>query len=133
MAAINHPPGLPALMLAIAAGCVASACARDAPLARDVSIAPAWSPSPPVVGTARLTLRVLDAARTPVTGAQLKVESHMSHPGMPPLLTTPVERAPGVYDTDVQFTMRGDWILVVSGQLADGSRVHQRIDVRDVR
>lgn len=74
-----------------------------------------------------VTLR--DAARRPVRGAKLQVEGHMSHPGMAPVIAKAAERADGVYEVQLQFTMRGDWILLVTGELPDGRRINHRVDV----
>ena len=111
---------------------VTGACRR--PAAAD-TITVEWSlaPTPPVVGGSTLTLRVLDAARRPVRGAALKVEGHMSHPGMSPVLASVAERGDGLYEAELQFTMRGDWILLVSGSLSSGAAVRHRIDVPNVQ
>ena len=39
----------------------------------------------------------------------------------------------GVYEAELQFTMRGDWILLVGGTLPDGAAINHRIDVAGVR
>lgn len=119
----------PLLLMALAIA--ASGCRQPAPAA-DVALTWTLAPDPPVVGPARLTLRPTDAAGRPVRAATLRVEGHMSHPGMAPMLSTAIEREDGVYEADLQFTMRGDWILIVSGSLPDGGTVQQRIDVPGV-
>jgi hypothetical protein len=63
----------------------------------------------------------------------VRLQGHMSHPGMTPIAADAAERAPGVYVADFAFTMRGDWALLVSVTAASGPRLEQRIDVRDVR
>jgi hypothetical protein len=105
---------------------------REASNAVDV----AWTldPSPPVVGTpivVRLSLR--DADRKPILGARLRLEGLMSHPGMAPVTTAVVERGNGDYEAPLQFTMGGDWILRVTGQLADGGAVEKQIEINGVR
>jgi hypothetical protein len=121
---------LPALLLLIATA-IAGACG-PAP-ARGVAFDWAIAPAPPVVGGATLTLRLSDAAGHPVEGARLRIEGHMSHPGMAPVIAKADERGPGVYEAPVSFTMRGDWILLVTGTLASGERIEHRIDVRNVQ
>ena len=101
--------------------------------ARDLTFEWTLTPAPVSVGSARLQLRVLDAARQPVRGAQLKIETQMSHPGMAPLVVIATERGDGLYEAELQFSMGGDWILVVEGSLSNGARVHHRIDVPNVR
>ncbi len=80
---------------------------------------------------ARLTLR--DAAQQPVTGARLRLEGLMSHPGMAPLSAALVERGNGEYDAPLTFTMAGDWILLVTGELADGKTIKKQIELNGVR
>lgn len=53
----------------------------------------------------------------------------MAHPGMAPLVATAAERGDGVYQILLRFTMRGNWILLVTGKLPDGRRIDHRIDV----
>lgn len=130
-AARARPPRiLPLLLAALTAAWVTSACHRPPPAA-DVSITWTLAPTPPVVGPAVLTLRVTDGGQ-PVPAATLRIEGHMSHPGMAPVLATATERGDGVYEAELQFTMRGDWILLVSGNLPDGGRLQHRIDVPGV-
>jgi hypothetical protein len=70
---------------------------------------------------ATLTLR--DRAHRPVPGAQLQVKGFMSHPGMAPLIPTVTDQGEGVYVAYLQFTMAGDWTLLVTGELPDGSKI----------
>ncbi len=86
-----------------------------------------------MVGGANLTMRVLDRDRRPVPGARLSIAAHMSHPGMAPVEATVTERANGVYEATLDFSMAGDWVLVVSGALANGTPLSHRIDVPNVR
>jgi hypothetical protein len=91
------------------------------------------TPTPPVVGDARLEFRVLDAAGTPVPVTTPRVEGHMSHPGMAPVVAAAAEVAPLRYESRFAFTMRGDWTLLVLATLPDGRRFQRRIDVAGVR
>ena len=74
--------------------------------------------------------RLRDSARQADSrGAGCRVEGHMAHPGMAPVIATAAERDAGVYQIRLQFTMRGSWILLVTGELPDGRRINHRIDV----
>ncbi len=119
------------ILLATAAVLAATACG-PAP-ARGLAFEWSLAPSPPLVGDAILTLHVRDDNGHPVQGATLRVEGHMSHPGMAPVLAQAAERRPGVYEAAMAFTMRGDWILLVSGTLAGGESIEHRIDVPGVQ
>jgi hypothetical protein len=65
-----------------------------------------------------------------LSGAQLQIQGFMSHPGMAPLMVTAVEKGDGVYEAPLQFTMAGDWILRVTGQLPDGRKVDTTVKAR---
>jgi hypothetical protein len=52
---------------------------------------------------------------------------------MMPLVVVATERSEGLYEAELQFSMGGDWILIVEGSLSNGARVHHRIDVPNVR
>lgn len=92
------------------------------------------APASPLVGPATVTVSLRDpAGKALLTGAKVRLEGYMSHPGMAPVVTEAAERTPGVYVAPIVFTMAGDWVLLVSATLADGGRVEQRIDVANVR
>jgi hypothetical protein len=113
---------------------VSTVCARNAGRAEDVSVEWKMTPTQPIAGTpvlGELTLR--DHGRRPVRGARLQVEGHMSHPGMAPVIAAVAEREEGVYEVRLQFTMSGDWIVLVTGSLPDGRRLNRRIDVVHAR
>jgi len=63
----------------------------------------------------------------------VKLEAHMSHAGMAPVLANASEGTAGLYAVPFTFTMQGDWVLLVSAVLPDGTRVERRIDVANVR
>lgn len=126
----DRSPRKHSTLLVLTVCLIAASCTRPA---RDLTFEWTFTPAPVSVGSARLQLRVLDAARQPVRGAQLKIEAQMSHPGMAPLVVIATERGDGLYEAELQFSMGGDWILVVEGSLSNGARVHHRIDVPNVR
>jgi YtkA-like len=91
------------------------------------------TPTSPAVGPASLTVTLRDPAGIAVTGAKVRLEGHMSHPGMTPVIADAAERTPGVYVAPFTFTMPGDWVLLVSAALPHGGRLEQRIEVAGVR
>ena len=126
------------LACSLAAACAAPGCdvhwdrqreARDA-----VNVSWTLDPSPPFAGTplvVHVTLR--DREQRPITGARLRLEGLMSHPGMAPVTAAVSERGNGEYDAPLQFTMAGDWILIVSGELPDGTAFKRQIEITGVR
>lgn len=92
------------------------------------------TPARAVVGApARGEIRLSDVDGSPIGGARLRLEGHMSHPGMRPVVADVAERSEGVYEAQWQFTMRGDWILLVTGTLPDGRRIDREIEVPNVQ
>jgi len=88
----------------------------------------------PVVGEpalAEITLR--DAEGRPVSGATVRIEGHMSHPGMAPVLASAEESGDGVYRVPFQLTMAGDWVLVVEAVLPDGRTARHQVDLANVQ
>lgn len=120
------------LLVLLSTCCLLAACHRSAPAA-DVTFEWTLDPAPARVGSAILELRLTDAGGHPVSGAQLRIEAQMSHPGMAPLVTTASEREKGRYVATVSFAMSGDWILLIGGSLPNGEPIHHRIDVPNVR
>jgi hypothetical protein len=101
--------------------------------ASGISVAWTLAPAPPVAGAetiARLTLE--DERKQRLRGARLTLEAHMSHPGMTPVTADVIERGEGVYEARVRFSMAGDWTLVVTGDLADGTRMTEHVDIAGV-
>ena len=137
-----HVTAFIALVCGLAAGCSAGGCGFGVdvhgPGERDLSDAVhiAWTldPSPPMAGTpmvARVTLR--DAEQKPIVGAHLRLEGVMSHPGMAPVTAMVTERGNGEYEAPLQFTMAGDWVLIVTGELSGGGQIKKQIEINGVR
>ena len=128
-------PSFARALIAAAVACAAAAGCGDGSATAHVAVTVAVAPVPPRAAAesiARVTLR--DAEGRPVSGARVQVEAHMPHPGMTPVVADAAERGDGIYEARLQFTMAGDWILVATGQLADGSRiVPQDLPVSGVR
>lgn len=70
--------------------------------------------------------------RAPVTGARVRLEGNMTHPGMVPIFAYAAEAGPGRYEAPLELTMGGDWILTVTATLTDGARVRRRVDLPGV-
>jgi hypothetical protein len=81
---------------------------------------------------ATLTVDLRDAAGEPITGATVEVEGNMNHAGMVPVLSEAQEVSPGHYQADLEFTMGGDWFILVRAQLPDGRSLERQVDVPGV-
>lgn len=90
------------------------------------------SPSPPRIGEAKLTIQLSDARGVAVQDATLRIEGTMSHAGMSPEFADAAEVAPGRYEATLEFTMGGDWILLVDATTPDGAEHHWQRDVPNV-
>lgn len=111
--------------------CLAFGCARAG---SGVAVTWAIEPTPPSTAAAalvRVTVKHDDG--TPASGAKLRVEAHMTHPGMTPVVGDAIERAGGVYETRLHLSMAGTWVLVVSGELADGRRLVKQTELAAVQ
>lgn len=124
-----HRPLARLVVLAVAGALATAACRSTATPRAAVEITSRLEPSPARVGPFTVALSVKDARAEPVRGATLRIEGHMAHPGMTPVLATAIEHAPGVYRADATFSMPGDWTLLALVRLADGSRLEHRIEV----
>jgi hypothetical protein len=113
------------LVAALVAGCAAPA---DHGLAIDLRV----SPNPPKVGPAKVSLTLTDADGKPATGATLSLEGNMAHAGMKPVFAEAREEGDGRYSADLEFTMGGDWFILVTGKLADGKVIRKKVDIKGV-
>ena len=121
--------GVGLLGCALLIGCSGGGGAAD-----EVTAAWAFEPGPPATGVdtnARITLH--DADGQPLRGADLRLEGHMSHPGMAPVIADVIERGAGVYEARMQFSMAGDWVLMLTGELADGRRFAKQLEIAGVQ
>jgi succinate-acetate transporter protein len=91
------------------------------------------SPQPPRVGPATLSLKLSDAAARPVTGARITLEGNMTHAGMAPVFAGATEVEPGRYRAALEFTMGGDWVILIHAALPDGRKLERQVDVKGVR
>lgn len=57
----------------------------------------------------------------------------MSHAGMKPVFGTGREVQPGIYEAPLEFTMGGDWYVIVSARLPDGRQVERQFPVPAVK
>jgi hypothetical protein len=115
----------------VLAGLLAAGACRQAPAADDVDVRWTLRPEQPRVGPVTLTVTVGEPHAS-ADGTAVRVVGHMTHPGMTPVVATTARRGPGVYDATMTLTMAGDWVLLVTVQLADGRRLERRVDVPGV-
>jgi len=90
-------------------------------------------PWPARVGRELVTLKLSDAAGRAVSGARVKLESDMAHPGMKPEFGDTSEVGPGRYQGRLAFTMAGDWVMLVHITLPGGQSLERQLEVKGVR
>lgn len=116
------------LLLACTLGCAPSESS-----APELQMELTLTPSPPVVGEAGVGLTVKKADGTPVSGANVKLEGNMNHAGMKPSFADLTEASPGQYEGTLDFTMGGDWFVLVTVKTDEGQTVERKIDVPGVK
>jgi YtkA-like len=121
-----------AIGVALAAG-LAVGCQSGSQTTADADVVLQIQPDPPHVGPADVVLTLNDAAGAPLSGAEIQLEGDMNHAGMQPVFADLEETEPGRYAGSLNFTMGGDWFILVTGTLADGRRVEDKIDVPGVK
>lgn len=107
-------------------------CARGGSGLPDVEVGAAVEPQPPQVGPAVVVVTLTGDDGQPLTGAQVELEGNMTHAGMVPVLATAAEVEPGQYRAELEFTMGGDWFILVRATLADGRSLEEQVDVPGV-
>ncbi|MFC2023376.1 FixH family protein [Chloroflexota bacterium] len=119
---------LPVLLVAL----LVCACDRGGGDFPGVKLELEVSPEPPQLGPATITVILEDASGLPLAGADIEVEANMSHAGMVPVIGAGLETAPGIYQTRLEFTMGGDWFIVVRARLEDGRSAEWVVDLPGV-
>ena len=89
-------------------------------------------PQPPRVGQVEIRLRLTDASRKPLIGAEIKLEGNMSHAGMSPVFVDTLEVAPGEYRANMELSMAGDWVVFVHLTLPDGAKLERQFEIKGV-
>ncbi|HEY9156158.1 MAG TPA: FixH family protein [Opitutaceae bacterium] len=93
-----------------------------------------FEPNPPVAHHAvNVKVTLTDAAGKPLQLGHLDVEGDMNHAGMSPVFAHFDEITPGQYSGQIEFTMGGDWFLLLSGQLPGNTHFVKKIDVLGVK
>ena len=120
--------------LACAVVVLAAGCRGPAGATPDVLVEHEITPQPPRVGPAVFNLRMTDAASSkPLSGARVRLEGNMTHAGMTPIFAEAKEAEPGRYRATLEFTMSGDWVVILHAALPDGRKLERRFDVKGVR
>jgi hypothetical protein len=110
-----------------------SSCSQSSESSARVTIQHEILPQPARVGAAIVTLKLADAAGKPVTGAHIAIEADMTHAGMSPRFADAKETDSGLYQSPLEFSMAGDWVILLHVALPGGKKLEQQFDVRGVR
>jgi hypothetical protein len=108
-----------------------ASCARQENVAPHLTIG--WTPMPAAGRESVAEIQLNEAMARPVTGARLRLEAFMTHPGMAPVSAPVEEQGSGRYRARVKFTMAGDWVVRIQGTRLDGRVVDVQENVRSVR
>jgi hypothetical protein len=112
---------------------LALAACRSSDDDADISVELAVTPDPPLMGEATIVITLSDKDGQPVTGAEMELEGTMTHAGMVPVFAQAAEKEPGRYEAELEFTMGGDWVIIVRADLADGTKLEKEIDLPGVK
>jgi hypothetical protein len=107
-------------------------CGRGPQDLPDVAVELGIEPDPPRLGQATVTVDLRDAGGQPISGARVEIEGNMNHAGMVPVFATASEVTAGRYTAGLDFTMGGDWFILVRADLPDGRSLERKIDVPGV-
>lgn len=118
------------ILLMALAGCGRAGGSDDIP---EIGIDLEISPNPPEVGMATLNLTLTDAKGQPIENATIELEGNMNHAGMTPVFSQATEVEPGHYQAPLEFTMGGDWFIIVKATLPDGRTLERQLDVPGVQ
>lgn len=119
--------------LALALLLVLAGCSRGSHDLPEIGADLSASPEPPRVGPATVAVTLTGADGQPLSGATVELEGDMSHAGMVPVLAQATEVEPGRYQAQLEFTMAGDWFIVVRARLADGRSLERALDLPGVQ
>jgi hypothetical protein len=90
-------------------------------------------PNPVSVGPSHLWITLLSPDGEPIDGARVSARGDMTHAGMAPVFGEAVESESGRYRIPFEWTMGGDWILLITSTLSDDRIVERQIKISGVR
>jgi hypothetical protein len=125
----KHGIALLLVGIALVAGCRPKEAASDF----NTQVTVSFDPNPPAVGVTGLKVTLADADGKPVRLGHIDVEGNMNHAGMKPAFGRLDEVEPGHYTGKIEFTMGGDWFLLLTGQREGGGAFEKKIDVPGVK
>ncbi|MGH9831957.1 MAG: FixH family protein [Blastocatellia bacterium] len=91
------------------------------------------SPQPLKAGVSAITLKLTDASGDPINGARINLEGTMTHPGMRPVFSEAREAGSGRYQSSLEFTMAGDWIVLLHITLPNGQKLERQFEIKGVQ
>lgn len=116
--------GLLATLFALA-GCRAGSTAV-LPESVGVEMVISAAPNPPTVGQATLIVSLHSIEDdAPIDDAAIAIRGDMNHAGMIPVLRETDRATDGDYSIPFEWTMGGDWFVVVTATLSDGTVIEQ--------
>lgn len=107
-------------------------CSRGGRDLSDATMDLVVQPDPPQIGPATVTVTLRNAEGLPIEKARIELEGNMSHAGMVPVFSRATEVAPGRYAASFEFTMGGDWFILVRADLPEGRSMERRVDLPGV-
>jgi hypothetical protein len=113
-------------------GIIFSGCQTSGESYSDIELQWEIEPDPPKVGMAVINILLTDSTGQLIRNADIELEGNMSHPGMQPVITNAEEISEGVYSAKFEFTMGGDWFILINSKLADERIVERQIDIPGV-
>lgn len=123
-----------AIVCFLLVGLMLSACQRQSQSSStSLTMTLRTEPAPPVVGKGQIEVMVSAPGTGPMTDARVEVEATMAHAGMKSSFATLQHRADGTYEGSLDWTMGGDWIVIVRVTPPSGTVVEQRFPVAGVR
>jgi hypothetical protein len=120
-------------MLTLAGVVMMTSCRRSEAAVQGITVKPEIAPQPPRIGPATVLVQISDASQKPVENAAIMVEANMSHPGMSPVFAEAKATSLGSCRAPIEFSMGGDWVVLLHIRLADGRRIERQMDVRGVQ
>lgn len=74
----------------------------------------------PVMGPFRWRITLHDESGAPIDDAVITLRGDMNHAGMVPVESAATAEGDGIYTADFEWTMAGEWYVVVTATLPDG-------------